>query len=60
MLARVLVIQAENRAFSPDRQQSELFGWIPQMQITKMPGSHQLHLEDQAEAVAEKVQSFLK
>ena len=30
------------------------------MEITKMPGSHHLHLEDQAEAVAEKVQSFLK
>ncbi len=56
----MLLIQAENSAFSPDRQQSELFGWIPQMEITKMPGSHHLHLEDQAEAVAEKVQSFLK
>ena len=60
ILARVLLIQAENSAFSPDRQQSDLFGWIPQMDITKMPGSHHLHLEDQAELVAEKVQSFLK
>tara|TARA_B100000768_G_scaffold12218_1_gene11918 strand:+ start:2268 stop:3125 length:858 start_codon:yes stop_codon:yes gene_type:complete len=60
ILARVLLIQAENSAFSPDRQQSELFGWIPQMEITKLPGSHHLHLEDQAEKVAQKVQSFLK
>jgi pimeloyl-ACP methyl ester carboxylesterase len=59
ILARVLLIQAENSAFSPDKQQSELFGWIPQMEITKMPGSHHLHLEDQAEMVAEKVQHFL-
>jgi len=59
-LAKVLLIEAENSAVSPDRQQGELFGWIPQMEITKMPGSHPLHLEDQAEAVAEKVQSFLK
>ena len=59
ILARVLLIQAENSAFSPDKQQSELFAWIPQMEITKIPGSHHLHLEDQAEMVAEKVQHFL-
>ena len=59
ILARVLLIQAENSAFSADRQQNELVGWIPQMEITKKSGSHHLYLEDQAEAVAEKVQSFL-
>jgi pimeloyl-ACP methyl ester carboxylesterase len=54
-----MLIQAENSAFSPDRQQSELFEWIPQMQILKMPGSHHLHLEAQAEDVAAKAQAFL-
>jgi pimeloyl-ACP methyl ester carboxylesterase len=57
--ARVMLIQAENSPFSPDRQQSELFEWIPQMQILKMPGSHHLHLEAQAEDVAIKAQAFL-
>jgi pimeloyl-ACP methyl ester carboxylesterase len=46
--------------FSPDRQQSELFDWIPQMEIIKMPGSHHLHLEEGAERVAEEVKRFLK
>ena len=54
-----MLIQADNSAFSPDRQQSELFEWIPQMQILKMPGSHHLHLEAQAEDVAVKAQAFL-
>ncbi|MDG1813204.1 MAG: alpha/beta hydrolase [Porticoccaceae bacterium] len=56
--AQVLLIQAENSQLSPDRQQADLFAWIPQMQIHKMPGSHHLHLEDTAQAVAEKVQGF--
>ncbi|MAD65860.1 MAG: alpha/beta hydrolase [Porticoccaceae bacterium] len=58
IIARVLLIQAENSAFSPDRQQSELFGWVPHMQIQKMPGSHHLHLEDEAEQVAKTIQEF--
>jgi len=57
--ARVMLIQANDSPFSPERQQSELFGWVPQMQIVKMPGSHHLHLEGQAEEVASKVQTFL-
>lgn len=59
ILSPVLLIQAENSAFSPDRQQSELFDWIPQMQITKMAGSHHLHLEGAAEQVAARVQNFI-
>tara|TARA_B110001452_G_scaffold10272_2_gene8651 strand:+ start:12087 stop:12539 length:453 start_codon:yes stop_codon:yes gene_type:complete len=59
ILARVLLIQAENSAFSSDRQQNESVGWIPQMEITKKSDFHHLYLKDQAEAVAEKVQSFL-
>ena len=56
--APVLLIQAENSAFSPERQQSEFFGWVKHMQIEKMAGSHHLHLEDQAEAVASRIQAF--
>jgi pimeloyl-ACP methyl ester carboxylesterase len=52
------LIQAEDSAFSPERQQSELFGWVPHMRIEKMPGSHHLHLEDEAEEVAKKIQEF--
>jgi pimeloyl-ACP methyl ester carboxylesterase len=55
--AQVLLIQAENSQFKPDRQQTEVFSWIPQMQIHKVPGSHHLHLEEAAQTVAEKVQS---
>lgn len=57
--AQVMLIQAENRHFKPDTRQTEVFGWIPQMQIHKIAGSHHLHLEEAAEAVAEKVQGFL-
>lgn len=59
ILARVLMIQAENSAFSPHRQQSDLFEWVSHMEIKKIPGSHHLHLEDQAEEVADLIQSFL-
>ena len=60
VVAPALLIQAEDSMFSPDRQQSELFDWIPQMEIIKMPGSHHLHLEEGAERVAEEVKRFLK
>ncbi|MDB4109186.1 alpha/beta hydrolase [Porticoccaceae bacterium] len=55
---RVLLIQAENSVFSPSDKQSEAFDWIPHMEIVKMPGSHHLHLEGQAEQVAVKVQTL--
>ena len=55
---RVLLIQAENSVFSPSDKQSEAFEWIPHMEIVKMPGSHHLHLEGQAEQVAVKVQTL--
>jgi len=57
--ARVILIHADNSAFSPERQQSDHFQWVPQMQVLKMPGSHHLHLEGQAEDVAAKAQAFL-
>lgn len=56
--AQVLLIEAADSQFKLDSQQAEIFNWIPQMQIHKIPGSHHLHLEEGALAVAEKVQSF--
>jgi pimeloyl-ACP methyl ester carboxylesterase len=56
--AQVLLITAENSQFKPDDQQTEVFSWIPQMQVQKLAGSHHLHLEGAAEVVAEKVQVF--
>ena len=56
--AQVLLITAENSQFKPDDQQTEVFSWIPQMQVQKLAGSHHLHLEEAAEVVAEKVQVF--
>jgi len=57
--ARVMLIQAKDSPLQPAREQSELFDWVPQMQIVKMSGSHHLHLEGQAEEVAAKAQAFL-
>ena len=45
ILARVLMIQAENSALSPGRQQNALFEWVRHMEIQKVSGSHHLHLE---------------
>ena len=59
ILARVLMIQAENSALSPGRQQNALFEWVRHMDIKKVSGSHHLHLEDEAEDVARLIQKFL-
>ena len=59
ILARVLLIQAENSALSPGRQQNALFEWVRHMDIKKVSGSHHLHLEDEAEDVARLIQKFL-
>ena len=59
ILARVLLIQAENSALSPGRQQNALFKWIRHMDIQKVSGSHHLHLEGEAEDVARLIQKFL-
>jgi pimeloyl-ACP methyl ester carboxylesterase len=56
--ARMLMIQAEGSAFSPDKHHTDAFDWVPHMEIAKMPGSHHLHLEGQAELVAAKVQTL--
>jgi pimeloyl-ACP methyl ester carboxylesterase len=57
--ARIMFIQAESSGFTPEADQLKLFKSVPQLQFETMPGSHHLHLEDQAELVAAKVQSFL-
>ena len=59
ILARVLLIQAENSALSPGRQQNALFEWVRHMDIKKVSGSHHLHLESEAEDVARLIQKFL-
>jgi pimeloyl-ACP methyl ester carboxylesterase len=59
ILARVLMIQAENSALSPGRQQNALFEWVRHMDIKKVSGSHHLHLEDEAEDVARLIHKFL-
>ena len=59
ILARVLLIQAENSALSPGRQQNALSEWIRHMDIQKVSGSHHLHLEGEAEDVARLIQKFL-
>lgn len=57
--AQVMLIQAEDSGFTPDQQQDETFSWLSSFRLLRMPGSHHLHMEDQAQQVAEQVQSFL-
>jgi pimeloyl-ACP methyl ester carboxylesterase len=57
--APVMLIQAEDSGFKPDAQQDEAFSWITNFRLLKMPGSHHLHMEEQAEQVAEEVQKFI-
>jgi pimeloyl-ACP methyl ester carboxylesterase len=54
--APVVLIRAENSAFKPDDKYTAAFEWVPQMQIVRIVGSHHLHLEGQAEQVAEQLQ----
>ena len=54
--APAVLVQAENSALKPDDKQAAAFEWIPQLQIVRIVGSHHLHLEGQAEQVAEKLQ----
>ena len=59
--AQVLLIQAEGSPFytsSPENDES--FSWVSSLHLLTMPGSHHLHMEDQAQQVAEQVQGFLQ
>ena len=62
--AQVMLIQAEGSPFYTGLNNSsgndEAFTWVSSLQLLSMPGSHHLHMEDQAPQVAEKVQSFLQ
>ena len=54
----VKLIKAEDSMLSANHLEPEMLTWIPQMQVISMPGSHHLHLEDQAEKVALEAQDF--
>jgi pimeloyl-ACP methyl ester carboxylesterase len=56
--APVMLIQAEGSPFNSGSQNDESFSWIASLQLLTMPGSHHLHMEDQAQQVAEKIQGF--
>ncbi len=57
--APVMLIQAEDSGFKPDAQQDETFSWITNFRLVKMSGSHHLHMEEQAQQVADEVQKFI-
>ena len=40
--------------------QPQLQQWVPHIEVVSMAGSHHLHLEDQAQQVAEKAQQFFQ
>jgi pimeloyl-ACP methyl ester carboxylesterase len=55
--AQVMLIMAEDSPFKGS-QDDESFSWVSSLQLLSMPGSHHLHMEDQAQQVAENVQRF--
>ena len=57
--AKVMIIQADNSPLNRREKEDESFSWIASLYLLNMPGSHHLHMEDQAEQVAKKVQMFL-
>jgi len=57
--APVILIQAEDSGFTPDALQHETFSWLVNFRLLKMPGSHHLHMEEQAQQVADEVQQFI-
>jgi len=57
---RMMLIRAEDSTLSNRHMQDNLTQWLPQLLIEPMQGSHHLHLEDTAQTVAAKVQSFLE
>ncbi len=66
--AQVLLIQAEDSPFysgahsgsNSSAENNESFSWIASLQLLTMPGSHHLHMEEQAQQLAEKLQVFLQ
>lgn len=66
--AQVLLIEAEGSPFfgrmrsdsNSSSENDQAFSWISTLQQITMPGSHHLHMEDQAQQVADKIQNFLQ
>ena len=54
----IMLIRAESGVFAEHPVRSELIEWVPHIEIVSMQGSHHLHLEEQAQQVAEKAQQF--
>lgn len=53
----IILIQAESGLLQGPIQ-PQLKQWVPHIEVLSMVGSHHLHLEDQAQPVAEKTQQF--
>ncbi|MGB2115742.1 MAG: alpha/beta fold hydrolase [Porticoccaceae bacterium] len=53
----IMLIQAQNGLLQGPIQ-PQLKQWVPHIEVISMAGSHHLHLEDQAEQVAQKAQQF--
>ena len=53
----IMLIKAESGLLSGPIQ-PQLLDWVPHIEVVSMAGSHHLHLEDQAEQVAQKAQQF--
>ena len=53
----IMLIQAKNGLLQGPIQ-PQLKAWVPHIQVVSMVGSHHLHLEDQAQQVAEKAQQL--
>jgi pimeloyl-ACP methyl ester carboxylesterase len=56
--AQVMLIQAQDSPFNSGSMDDESFSWVSSLELISMPGSHHLHMEDQAQQVAEKVQNL--
>ena len=54
----IMLIQAESGLLQGPIQ-PQLKQWVPHIEVLSMAGSHHLHLEDQAQQVAEKTQQLL-
>ena len=55
----IMLIQAQSGLLQGPIQ-PQLKEWVPHIQVISMPGSHHLHLEDQAESVADKAQQLFQ
>ena len=54
----ILLIQAQGGLLTGQPIQPQLKEWVPHIEVVFMQGSHHLHLEDQAQQVAQQAQQF--